>query len=126
MSRRNPFYFDKSPEDCPVFKAFEANKLEIIKLFMKRLANRHPSPQVERIMQSILFQMINRFNKQKETCLQVLKALSEAGMTAIINKPKDGQILLNEAIVRKDLGLVKELLHFGPELNAKDQNGKLL
>jgi hypothetical protein len=123
LSRRNPFYFEKGPEDCPVVKAFEANKIEIIKLFMKRLASRNPSPQLEKIMQSILFHMINKYHKQKDTCYHVFKALGEASMTSIINKARDGQLLLNEAITRKDSALIKELLTLSPDIHLKDDDG---
>lgn len=126
MSRRNPFYFDKTPEDSPVVKAFEANKQEIIKLFMKRLSVRHLGTQFERIMQAIMFQMLSKYSKQKEACYQVIKGLQEANLIGLVNKPKDGQLLVNEAIVRKEVPLVRELLTLNPDIYQKDQNGKKL
>lgn len=123
MSRRNPFYFDKTPEDSPVVKAFEANKQEIIKLFMKRLSVRHLGGQFERIMLTVMFQMLSKYNKQKEACYQVIKGLQEANLLNLVNKPKDGQLLLNEAILRKEVPLVRELLNLNPDVYLKDQNG---
>lgn len=106
-------------------KAFEADKLDIIKLFMKRLVTKGWTHQIEKVMQTVLFKIPGRFNKQRDACYLVFKGLNEAKMSSILNKQKDGQLLLNEAILKRDVSLVKELFHqFTLDLYQKDQAGK--
>lgn len=125
MSRRNPFFYEQIPEDCPVVKAFESNKHDIFKLLMKKPA-KIGSHAYERIVQTLLFQAINRYDKQKPICQTLFKLLGENGSKGVVNRIKDGLLFINEAISKNDPGLVQEILYnLQPNVNLRDQSGTL-
>lgn len=122
LNRRNPFFYDKTPEDCPVVKAFEANKHESFRILMKKPAKQN-NQQYERIALTLLFQAVNKYDKQKGICQQLFKTLGDSSTKRFVNQQKEGHLLLNEAILKRDPSLVNEILNLNPNATFKDITG---
>ena len=53
----------------------------------------------------------------------VLKVVSDTNARKQVNQLREGQLALNEAINKKDINLINDILALGPDLGAKDCAG---
>lgn len=79
--------------------------------------------QFELIAQNLLFLAIHKYDKQKNICQHLFKTLREVNSKGIVNRQKDGLLLLNEAILKRDPSLVNDILNLNPNATYKDHAG---
>ena len=80
----------------------------------------------ERLMevaQSLIFGAINKYGQNKQVSQSVLKVVSDTNARKQVNQLREGQLALNEAINKKDINLINDILALGPDLGAKDSAG---
>ena len=106
-----------------IIKAFEAGKSDLIKMFLSRKMNRDMSGCVEKVIQSLLFGAINKYEKNKTLSQFVFKLLADKGFRYIVDKSRGDNLPLNDAILRKDSNLVADLLALCPNPSVSDRNG---
>jgi len=119
------YFFEKTPEESVIYKAFEAGKTDLLKALLSKRPQKETPGGSDRVFTTLLFGAINKYDKKKDISQYVLRMLQDKNLRGVVDKARGELLPLNEAIKLKEVSLVQDVLALGPNPSLQEKSGML-